>query len=159
PKQEIGPVATPIVHKNKVYTVGRVGHLFCLDAKKGKVLWRKDLKKEYRVAFSPGMPSPLIDGDHLILFIGGTPGAWVVALHKDTGKEAWKALDESLTFSSPIVISSGGKKQLIVWTQESVTSLNPATGKTWWRQPLRKTGGYVVSTPVFHKDRLLVGGL
>ena len=105
------------------------------------------------------MPSPLIEGDLLILFIGGKPGACVVALHKDTGKEVWKALDESLTFSSPIVISSGGKKQLIVWTQESVTSLDPAAGTTYWRQRLLTSSDYAVSTPVFHKDRLLIGGL
>jgi hypothetical protein len=37
--------------------------------------------------------------------------------------------------------------------------LDPASGKTYWRQRLRSSGGYVVSTPVFHKDRLLVGGL
>jgi outer membrane protein assembly factor BamB len=159
PSQEIGPVATPIVQNGKVYTVGRVGHLFCLDARKGEVLWRKNLDKEYQAAFAPGMPSPLIDGDLLILFIGGKPSACVVALHKDTGKEVWKALDESLTFSSPIVISSGGKKQLIVWTQESVTSLDPAAGTTYWRQPLRTSSDYTVSTPVFHKDRLLIGGL
>jgi outer membrane protein assembly factor BamB len=130
PKQEIGPVATPIVQNGKVYTVGRLGDLYCLDARKGAVLWQKDLAKDYQVGFAPGAPSPLIDGDLLILFIGGKPGACVVALNKDTGKEVWKALDESLTFSSPIVISSGGKKQLIVWTQESVTSLDPAKGKT-----------------------------
>jgi outer membrane protein assembly factor BamB len=159
PKQEIGPVATPIVQNGKVYTVGRLGHLFCLDARTGAVLWRRNLEKDYQVAFAPGAPSPLIDGDLLILFIGGKPGACVIALHKDTGKEVWKALDEALTFSSPIVISSGGKKQLIVWTQQSVTSLDPAAGRVYWRQPLRTSGEYVVSTPVFHKDRLLIGGV
>src|SRR5262249_50387763 len=60
---------------------------------------------------------------------------------------------------SPIVITSGGKRQLIVWTQESVTSLDPAVGKTHWRQRLLTSGDYAVSTPVFHDDRLLVGGL
>jgi outer membrane protein assembly factor BamB len=159
PKQEIGPVATPIVQNGKVYTVGRLGHLFCLEARKGEVLWQKDLGKDYQVAFAPGTPSPLIEGDLLILFIGGKPGTCVIALNKDTGKEVWKALDESLTFSSPIVITSGGKRQLIVWTQESVTSLDPAAGKTYWRQQLATSGEYAVSTPVFHKDRLLIGGL
>jgi outer membrane protein assembly factor BamB len=159
PKQEIGPVATPIVHSGKVYTVGRLGHLFCLDARKGAVLWRRNLEKDYQVAFAPGTPSPLIEGDFLILFIGGKPGAGVIGLHKDTGREVWKALDESLTFSSPIVIVSGGKRQLIVWTQQSVTSLDPATGKTYWRQRLLTSGEYAVSTPVFDKDQLLIGGL
>jgi outer membrane protein assembly factor BamB len=159
PKHEVGPVATPIVRDDNVYTVGRVGHLFCLDVRKGGVLWQRDLSKDYHVAFAPGAPSPLIDGDLLILFIGGKPGACVIGLNKDTGKEVWRALDESLTFSSPVIISSGGKKQLIVWTQESVTSLDPATGTTWWRQRLATSSEYAVSTPVFHKDRLLVGGL
>src|SRR5262249_57708266 len=98
-------------------------------------------------------------GDLVIRFSGGKAGACVVALHKDTGKQVWKALDESLTFGSPIVITSGGKRQLIVWTQESVTSLDPATGKTHWRQRLLTSGDYAVSTPVFHNDRLLIGGL
>jgi outer membrane protein assembly factor BamB len=159
PTQEIGPVATPIVRAGKVYTLGRLGHLVCLDATKGEVLWRKNLQKDYQVAFAPGAPSPLIDSNLLILFMGGKPGACVVALHKDTGKEIWKALDESMTFSSPIVIASGGQRQLIVWTQESVTSLDPATGKIWWRRRLLTTKDYAVSTPVFHKDRLLIGGM
>lgn len=159
PTQEIGPVATPIVQNGKVYALGRLNHLFCLDAQTGAVLWKKNLGEDYQAAFAPGMPSPLIEGDLLILFIGGKSGACVVALSKDTGKEVWKALEESLTFSSPIVISSGGKKQLIVWTQESVTSLDPAAGTTWWRQRLLTSSDYAVSTPVFHKDRLLVGGL
>jgi outer membrane protein assembly factor BamB len=159
PAQEIGPVATPIVEKGKIYTVGRVGHLFCLDARTGDVLWQKDLVKEYQIEFAPGAPSPLIDGDLLILFIGGKPDASVVALHKETGKEVWRALDEKLTFSSPIVIESGGKRQLIIWTDASVTSLDPATGQTWWSQRLLTSTEYTVSTPVFHKNRLLIGGL
>jgi outer membrane protein assembly factor BamB len=159
PTQEIGPVATPIVQNGKVFMLGRLNHLFCLDVQSGDVLWKKNLEKDYQAAFAPGMPSPLIEGDLLILFIGGKPDAGVVALEKETGKEVWKALDESLTFSSPIVISSGGQKQLIVWTQESVTSLDPATGATWWRQRLLTGSDYAVSTPVFYKDRLLIGGL
>jgi outer membrane protein assembly factor BamB len=159
PAQEIGPVATPIVQNSKVYCLGRLNDLFCLDARNGGVLWKKNLEKDYQATFSPGMPSPLIDGDLLILFIGGKPDACVVALNKDTGQEVWKALDEKLTFSSPIVIASGGKKQLIVWTQESVTSLDPAAGTTYWRQRLLTSADYSVSTPVFHKDRLLIGGL
>lgn len=82
PTQEIGPVATSIVQNGKVYTVGRLGHLFCLDARKGEVLWQRNLEKDYQVAFAPGTPSPLIDGDLLILFIGGKPGACVIGLHK-----------------------------------------------------------------------------
>jgi len=159
PTQEIGPVATPLIHAGKIYSLGRIGHAFCLDSRSGEVLWQRNLADDYGVAFAPGTPSPLVEKDLLILFVGGKPDACVVAVHKDTGKEMWKALDESLTFSSPIVISSGGQRQLIVWTQESVTALDCSTGKTFWRQPLLTSGEYAVSTPVFYRDRLLIGGL
>jgi outer membrane protein assembly factor BamB len=159
PAQEIGPVATPIVADGKIYAVGRVGHLYCHDARTGDVHWQKDLVQDYQIKFAPGAPSPLIDGDLLILFIGGKPDACLVALHKETGAEVWKASDESLTFSSPIIVSAGGARQLIVWTQESVTSFNPATGETWWSQRLLTSSDYAVSTPVCNGDRLLIGGL
>ncbi len=54
PAQETGPIATPIVQDGKIYTLGRVDDLFCLDAGTGAILWKKDLAKEYGVAFAPG---------------------------------------------------------------------------------------------------------
>ena len=82
-----------------------------------------------------------------------------MALDKTSGKEIWKALDESVGNGSPIVIGSGGKRQLIAWTGESVTSLDPATGKTYWRIPQVTSNNDAVATPVFYKNLLLVGGL
>src|SRR5947208_466598 len=73
--------------------------------------------------------------------------------------EAWKALDESVTNSSPVIVAVGGKRQLIVWTGESVTSLDPATGKRWWRVPLVTSNNDAVATPVSQGGRLLIGGL
>ena len=159
PSQEIGPVATPIVQNGKVYTVGRCGHVFCFDARNGDVLWQRNMAQDYQVAFAAGSPSPLVEGDLLIVFAGGKSGACIVAVHKDTGADVWKALDESLTYSSPIVLNAGGKRQLIVWTQQSVTSLDPAAGTIYWQQRLATSGAYAVSTPVVDNDRLLIGGL
>src|SRR5262249_43308183 len=88
--------------------------------------------------------SPLIEGRFLILYICGKPAACVVALDMDSGREAWRALDDSFTYSSPIVVTDSGRRQLIVWTQEAVTSLDPRTGKIWWLRmalPDRSTTG------------------
>ena len=91
--------------------------------------------------------------------ICGKPAACVVALDKHSGKEAWRALDDSFTYSSPIVVTAAGNRQLIVWTQEAVTSLDPATGRTWWREMVHTSGDQAVSTPVFLNHRLLIAGL
>jgi outer membrane protein assembly factor BamB len=48
---------------------------------------------------------------------------------------------------------------LIVWTQESVTALDPVSGEIYWRQRLLTSGDYAVSTPVYYKNGLLIGGL
>lgn len=155
-----GPRSTPIVRDGRVYTLGCMGHLFCLDAASGAVVWEKRLADEYaQKEFTGITASPLIEGGLLILYLCGAPKACVVAFDKDTGKEAWRALDDAFTYSSPVVITAGGQRQFIIWTQAAVTSLNPATGQVWWREELRTPGDMAVSTPVAAGGRLLVGGL
>jgi outer membrane protein assembly factor BamB len=68
-------------------------------------------------------------------------------------------LDEPVSNSSPLVIVAGGKRQLIVWTGKSVTSLNPATGETWWREAMVTSNNDAIPTPVVQRNRLLIGGL
>lgn len=157
--QEGGPTATPLVAGGKLYILGITGQLFCLDASKGDVLWEKHLDQEYAVGEFRCRASPLLDGRRLILFVGGKPGACVLALDRDTGKVLWKTLDESVSNSSPIIVTAGGQRQLIVWTEESVTSLDPTTGRTWWREPLNQTSDYAVVTPIAQGPWLLVSGL
>jgi outer membrane protein assembly factor BamB len=64
-----------------------------------------------------------------------------------------------LTNSSPAVISAGGKRQLIVWAQDGLISLDPATGRAYWREKMNTPAASAVTTPVFHENRLLVSGL
>ena len=155
------PGATPIVRKGKLYALDLFGNLVCLDTLQGNLAWKKNLKEEFQMKETSVDASPLIEGDLLILMLGGKPGAGIVALDRNTGREVWRALDEAVTWSSPIVIASGGVRQLIVWTQQSVSSLNPTNGKVYWREAT-STGGSPgtagVSTPVFQKGYLLVSG-
>ena len=157
PPNRMGPRATPVTGGGKLFTLGSLGHLFCFDAATGEVRWKKRLDQDYQVKEFACVPSPLIEGGLLILFAGGKPEACLIALDADTGKEAWKALDEPLTFSSPVVVTAGGKRQLIVWTGASVTSLDPASGRPFWREPL-EVSGYIVATPVVHEDLLVLSG-
>jgi outer membrane protein assembly factor BamB len=104
-------------------------------------------------------PSPLIERDLLIVFTGARPKASVMALDKRTGKEVWKALEDTVSNSSPIVITAGGKKQLIVWSANALTSLHPATGETYWRELMTTSGNDSAATPVYARGQLLVSGL
>ena len=159
PGQGAGPTATPTVEAGKVYILGGNGAVHCLETETGTLVWQKDLGKEYEVREMSCRASPLIEGNQVIFFTGAKPGATLIALDKQTGKEVWKALDESASNSSPLVIAAGGKRQLIVWTGESVTSLDPATGRIYWREPMVTSNNDAIPTPVFDGNRLLIGGL
>ena len=88
-----GPRCTPTVAGGKVYTLGAEGNLVCLDAARGKVLWAKDLKREYKIKAPMWgfCGHPLVDGQKLFCLVGGA-GSVAVAFDKDTGKELWRSL-------------------------------------------------------------------
>jgi outer membrane protein assembly factor BamB len=153
-----GPIATPIVQDGKLYTVGAVGNLYCLDIQ-GRDLWKKDLAQGYGIGGDfCRTGSPLIEGNLLIVQTACLqPKAGIVAFDKESGKEMWHALDAYGYYNSPLVIAAGGKRQLIVVNDGWVTSLDPVTGKTYWKEKFAV--GRNIPTPVFSKDRLLVNGL
>src|SRR5205814_7757935 len=134
-----GPRTTPVVADGKVYALGAMGDLFCLDANTGKVIWSKNFPKDYEadVPLWGFSSSPLLDRERLICLVGGK-GSVVVAFHKDTGKEIWKALSAiEPGYAPPMIYEFGGKRQLIVWHPQAVNSLDPETGKVHWSQPYR----------------------
>lgn len=159
PERGAGPTATPIVDQGRIYIVGANGNTHCVDVKTGKMIWQKNIGKEYQVAEMSCRPSPLIDGSMLIVSTGAKPAASVMALDKLTGKEIWKALDDLVSNSSPIVITAGGARQLIVWSNNALTSLDPANGHIYWRELMSTSGNDSAATPVVQGNQLLVSGL
>lgn len=153
-----GPRSTPAVEGGKVYTFGAMGLLACWDAASGKQLWSHDVVKEYK-AKPPTWGfagQPLVFGDKLICLAGGS-NACVIAFHKDTGQEIWRALSAwEPGYSAPVVITAGGCRQLIVWHPQALNSLDPETGKVYWSQPCTVKAGMSIATPRKMGDYLLV---
>ncbi len=156
----IGPRATPTVDGERVYTVGAVGGLRCLNASTGDLIWSKDYVKDYGYQVPVwGMTSaPIIDGERLIAIVGGQPDAKVVAFDKRTGREIWRSLPSTSEpgYCQPILIQAGGARQLIIWHPQALASLDPATGKLHWEQPFRVQAGMSVATPVQAGLRLFI---
>ena len=132
-----GPRATPVVADGKVFTLGTEGDLHCLSASEGKVIWSRELKKDFGVK-TPlwGFAAhPLLDGDKLICLVGGK-GSVAVAFHKDTGNELWRALSSKEPgYAPPVIIEHAGRRQLIIWHAEALNALDPETGKVLWTIP------------------------
>ena len=129
-----GPRTTPLITQGKVYTLGAMGDLVCLDAASGAKVWHRKLADDYQmdVPMWGFAGQPLVDGDRLICLVGGK-GSVVVAFNKDTGKEIWKALGaREPGYAPPMIYTFGGKRQLILWHPQAVNSLDPETGSVYW---------------------------
>jgi outer membrane protein assembly factor BamB len=137
-----GPRTTPAVDDGRVYTLGSMGDLYCLEIERGKIVWNVNLPDAYKTKWPVWgyAAHPLVVRDKLITLVGG-PESAVVALDNKTGKEVWKALTtEEIGYSPPILIKAGGREQLIVWISESLNSLDPDTGKVFWSIPYPEDG-------------------
>ena len=138
-----GPRTTPVVHQGRVYTLGTMGDLLCLDARDGQLIWKKQFLKEFAGLEQPlwGFAShPLIEGQSLVCTVGGE-GSAVVAFDVRTGQEIWRALTtKEIGYAPPLVTELRGKRQLIVWLSDLLASLDPATGTTNWTLPYPVSG-------------------
>lgn len=154
-----GPRSSITLHDGKAYHLGAMGHFFCLDGEKGSVIWSHDLNEAYdiRMPIWGIAASPLIHGDLVIVQIGGSDGACLVAFDKKTGKERWTAVDDKASYSSPILIEQAGKPVLTCLTGESVVGLDPETGKLYWQSPFKPSRMPIgIATPVIEEQRLFV---
>jgi outer membrane protein assembly factor BamB len=102
---------------------------------------------------------PLVDGQKLICLVGGD-GTTLVAFDKDTGKEIWRSLSSREPgYCAPSIITSGGRRQLIVWTPESIHSVDPETGQPIWSVDLVPQYGMSIMAPRKSGDFLFAGGI
>lgn len=130
-----GPRATPIVEGNRVYLLGAMGDLRCVNATDGTLFWARNFIKDFALPNPPAWgwaAHPLLHGDKLFSLVGGTNSA-VVAFDKSTGKELWRALStREIGYAPPIIARIDGRDQLIVWHTEALAGLRPETGEVLW---------------------------
>ena len=109
----------------RVYTLSREGHLFCLTADKGKVVWKKNLEKAYGLKSTNfGVVfSPMVDGDNLIVMMGAYSGA-VIAFNKADGREIWKWKGYGQSYASPVIMTQGERKMVLVFSSGGLDALS-----------------------------------
>ncbi len=126
-----GPRATPSIVGDRVYTMGGQGIVVCTDFATGKTVWKVDTQKSYRASdgFFGMACSPLVEGNAVLLNIGGEAGAGIVALDKNSGKLLWKTLDDEASYSSPVMATLHGKPRAVFFTRTGLAVVDPANGK------------------------------
>jgi outer membrane protein assembly factor BamB len=148
-----GSSCTPTIDGDRLYALGVGGELVCLQVADGKLLWQKNLVRDFggSVPRCGYQESPLIDGDRVI----ATPGerdATIVALNKTSGEVAWKAAlpgGDTAHYSSCIAAEVDGQRQIIQFLGRGVVGVSATDGKFLWRytSPANRTAN--ISTPIY----------
>lgn len=144
-----GPRATPTWHDGRVYALGAAGELRCLDAKTGKLIWNRNILSENSAEnIQWGMSaSPLIVDDKVIMQPGGALGHSVVAYNRLTGAPVWHALDDEASYTSPMLVTLAGRRQILVVTAGRLVGLSEQ-GALLWEYPWRNGSNINVAQPI-----------
>jgi outer membrane protein assembly factor BamB len=129
-----GPRATPTWDEGRVYALGAQGDLRVLDGKTGKAVWSKNILSDNGAQnLSWGMAAtPLVVDDKVIVLPGGKSGKSVVAYNKSNGRPVWKVLDDEQAYTSPMLVTLAGRRQILVVSAKRVMGLNPDDGSLLW---------------------------
>src|SRR5262249_29375804 len=157
-----------------VFLYGAEGMLHCLGVNDGKPLWKVDTHAEFGVIqnfFGVGS-TPVIEGDYLIVQVGGSPpgsdklsfedlkgnGSGIVAFHKRTGKVVYKITDELASYSTPVLATIDGRRWCFVLARGGLVGFEPKGGKVDFHFPWRAEDLESVnaSNPVVVGDKVFI---
>jgi len=152
---------TPVTNgKRIVCHFGSLGTA-CIDITSGKVLWKREFVVE---ELTGGGASPVLLDSSLFLACDGADQQFVIAIDELSGETKWKVSRPAITpvddsqrraFSTPLIVNSNGRQQLISLAAQWLVSYNPEDGSEWWRAKVG-SGYSLVPTPVFDRDRVFV---
>ena len=151
--RSFGPRASPVVDGERLYTISGFGKLVCSSVTDGREIWASNPYDTYRMRqHEEGhSPTPIVDGDRLIVAAGNS----VFAFDKSDAKLLWRALDEKINHSTPRLASIGDRQQLLVLTTQNFVGLDPENGAELWRT---EHAGVTIATPVVGPDDLVFTG-
>jgi outer membrane protein assembly factor BamB len=129
-----GPRATPVYHDGLVYSLGANGDLYCLSAKTGKPQWTRNILEDNTTSNQHWAMagSPLIVDDKVIVTPGGTNGKSIAAYNRATGEPVWRSLNDRSGYTSPILATLAGKRQIVWLSAQRAVGVAVEDGKQLW---------------------------
>ena len=168
-----GPRCTPLIDGDRVYAQSSGGEFRCLALADGKKLWGTSFGGDYGATFignKTGDPAAketasrrhgnngcgVVDGDRIFVPVGSVNGATLVAFDKKMGKELWRAGSDNTAYSSVMVGTLAGVRQVVHFTADALMGVEAANGKILWRVPLKTGAKRHACTPVISGDTVTV---
>ncbi|HXG12502.1 MAG TPA: PQQ-binding-like beta-propeller repeat protein [Gemmataceae bacterium] len=156
-----GPRATPTIADGEVYSLGAQGDLVCLDAATGKLKWAVNILENNNNVQWGMSGSPLVYDRVVVVNPGAqtdaAKGKALVAYDRATGQVVWTAGNSRAGYSSPMLATLAGRRQILLFDGEGLGGYDAATGAELWRYPWQTHMGINVAQPVvLDGDRVFI---
>jgi outer membrane protein assembly factor BamB len=179
-----GPRCTPLVTDKYVYVYGAEGMLYCLDFKTGRKVWSRNTATDWNVPqpfFGIGS-TPILEGDLLIVMVGGQPNSAMVAFNAKTGETVWENIGKDTwngsyklgwpgtppvrwtgterlsSYATPVAATIHGKRHILCMLRQGLVSIDPKDGafnfKRWFRAQVNDSVNAM--NPVVVDDMILI---
>ena len=152
-----GPRGTPTIEGDRVYALGGAGDLSALDARTGKIVWSKNILKEFGGSnITWGISeSPLVLGNK-VLVNAGARDASMVALNKADGSVIWKSQSDEPGYSSAIPAEINGVTQVVFFTARRAVGLDSKDGRLLWDYERPANNVANAATPIVRANRIFI---
>ncbi len=158
--EDDGPRSTPAMAGEHVFTFGADGMLHCWRLGTGEKIWAVDVKSKFAApnGFFGMACSPLVEGNAVLLNIGGRNGAGIVAFDTANGQVLWQATEDEASYSSPIAATIQKKRYAFFFTRKHLTAVDPASGKVVFEFPWtpRINASVSAATPLIIDDLIFI---
>lgn len=123
---------TPASDGERVYAYFGKSGAYAFDLK-GNELWRTDCGDGFGANGWGSAASPVLYKD-LVICTATAESESLIALDKKTGKEVWRRTDDGWdgVWSTPVLVETGGRTELVFAAPFKMLGLDPATGETLW---------------------------
>ncbi|HUT88138.1 MAG TPA: PQQ-binding-like beta-propeller repeat protein [Thermoguttaceae bacterium] len=155
-----GPKSTPVVADGRVFTLGISGILSCWDAGSGERVWQHEFSGQFKKTsplFGTAM-SPVVEAGLLIAHVGGHDGGALTAFDPQTGQVRWQWAEDGPAYTSPMVTTLAGTRQVITQSQQACLGVSPADGSLLWKFPFETQYVMNIVTPVLLGDVVVISG-
>jgi outer membrane protein assembly factor BamB len=155
-----GPRGSATINEDHVYTLGAEGVLTAVNFQTGELNWQRNINQDFNAPqnfFGVGV-APFIEQDMILINVGGSGGAGIVAFDKYTGETIWKASGDTASYSTPIVKTINEKRTAIFHTGDGLVTLEAETGEILhkYRFRSRHRESAIAATPLYINDTIFL---
>ncbi|MCA9048699.1 MAG: PQQ-binding-like beta-propeller repeat protein, partial [Planctomycetaceae bacterium] len=126
-----GPKSSPVYADGRLFTMSINGTLSAWNAESGEMHWQRNFDSEFGKSHPNwgASTSPIVDGDQVIVHFGTDDVGALLALNIETGEEAWRHGKDGPSYSSPLITTFDGVRQVVEWNHRALVGVDSNTGE------------------------------